>query len=221
VSFDFGLVAGYLPEILRALGVTALLWLAGAALGAMLGFVVALARRYGPRPVDLALLACVETIRGTPFLVQVFLLYYGGPFIGISLDPLPAGVLALTIYGAAYYSELWRTGIEAVPQGHAEAADCVGLSRAQTLRRIVLPEMTLLVLPSMVNMTILMLKETAILSIISVPELTLTVSAIGTRHYAFVEGFTVLALAYWGLVEACAALGRLAETRLARFRFAT
>jgi polar amino acid transport system permease protein len=80
--------------------------------------------------------------------------------------------------------------------------------------------MTMLVLPSMVNMTILMLKETAILSIISVPELTLTVSAIGTQYYAFVESFTVLALIYWGLVELCGAAGRAAERRLARYRFA-
>ena len=74
--------------------------------------------------------------------------------------------------------------------------------------------MTILVLPSMVNMTILILKETAILSIISLPELTLTVSAIGTEHYAFVESFTILALVYWALVEACGALGRRAEARL-------
>ena len=87
--------------------------------------------------------------------------------------------------------------------------------------RIILPEMTMLVLPAMVNMTILMLKETAILSIISVPELTLTVSAIGTQYYAFVESFTVLALIYWGLVELCGAAGRYrrgAGSR--RYRFA-
>ena len=76
----------------------------------------------------------VEIIRGTPFLVQVFLLYYGGPFIGLCLDNLPAGVLALSIYAAAYYSELWRAGFDAIPKGHIEAADCVGLTTAQTVR---------------------------------------------------------------------------------------
>ena len=78
----------------------------------------------------------------------------------------------------------------------------------------------MLLLPSMVNMTILMLKETAILSIISVPELTLAVSALGTKYYAFVEGFAILALVYWGLVEACSAMGRYAERRLSKYRFA-
>ena len=78
----------------------------------------------------------------------------------------------------------------------------------------------MIMLPAMVNMSILMLKETAILSIISVPELTLTVSALGTQYYAFVESFTVLALLYWGLVELCGTAGRYAEGRLAKYRFA-
>lgn len=219
MSFDLDLVASFAPDILKAIGVTFLLWIAGSGLGAAVGFLVAVARRYGPRPVDLTLLAAVELIRGTPFLVQIFLLYYGGPYIGLSLDNIPAGLLGLTIYGAAYYSELWRTGFDAVPKGHVEAAECVGLTRTQTMRRIIVPEMTMLVLPSMVNMTILMLKETAILSIISVPELTLAVSAIGTQYYAFVESFTILALVYWALVEACGAAGRYAEARLSKFRF--
>jgi amine acid ABC transporter, permease protein, 3-TM region, His/Glu/Gln/Arg/opine family len=219
MRFDVDLVLAAGPAILSALGVTILLWFAGSGLGLVLGFFIAVARRYGGRPVDWLLMAPVELIRGTPFLIQIFLLYYGGPYVGLSLDKTVAGLLGLTIYGAAYYSELWRAGFEAIPKGHVEAADCLGLSRVQAMRRIILPEMTMLVLPSMVNMTILMLKETAILSIISVPELTLAVSALGTEYYAFVESFTILALVYWALVEACGAAGRYAEKRLSRYRF--
>lgn len=220
MSLDLALVRDALPATLRGTAVTILIWIACAILGLALGFLIALARRYGPRALDLVLMIPVEIIRGTPFLVQVFLLYYGGPFVGLSLDNLPAGVLALSVYAAAYYSELWRAGFEAVPKGHVEAADCVGLSPAQTVRRIILPEMAMLVLPAMVNMTILMLKETAVLSIISVPELTLEVSAIGTQQYAFVEAFALLALIYWALVELCSSAGRMAEARLSRYRFA-
>lgn len=220
MSFDLALLASFAPAILRAAGMTLFLWVVCAGLGLVVGFLIAVARRYGPRFVDRLLFVPVEIIRGTPFLVQVFLLYYGGPYIGLSLDNVPAGIIALTIYAAAYYSEIWRAGFAAIPKGHLEAADCVGMTEAQTLLRIVLPEMTMLVLPSMVNMTILMLKETAILSIISVPELTLTVSAMGTQYYAFVESFTVLALVYWALVELCGAAGRAAERRLAKYRFA-
>lgn len=221
MTFDWDLIASFAPDILSGISITVFLWIAGSFFGLVLGFFIAVARRYGPRPVNYLLLAPIELIRGTPFLVQVFLLYYGGPFIGLSLDNIPAGLLGLTIYGAAYYSELWRAGFEAIPKGHIEAADCVGLSRWQTLRRVILPEMTMLVLPSMVNMTILMLKETAILSIISVPELTLSVSAIGSQHYAFVESFTILALLYWAMVELCAAAGRRAEARFSKYRFAS
>lgn len=220
MSFDVALLASFAPAIARATGMTLFLWVVCAGLGLVVGFGIAVARHYGPRFVDRLLFVPVEIIRGTPFLVQVFLLYYGGPYFGLSLDNLPAGIIALSIYAAAYYSEIWRAGFSAIPKGHLEAADCVGLSKTQTLFRIVLPEMTMLVLPSMVNMTILMLKETAILSIISVPELTLTVSAIGTQYYAFVEGFTVLALVYWALVELCGAAGRAAERRFAKYRFA-
>ena len=155
------------------------------------------------------LLAYVELFRGTPFLVQLFLLYFGGPYAGLSLDALPAGLLALSVYGGAYFSEVFRAGFEAVPRGHVEAAECAGFIRAQIVRRILLPEMAMLVLPASVNIAVSLLKDTAVLSVITVPELTLTVSALGTEFYAFVEALFLLALGYWGLVEIAAALGRL------------
>ena len=216
MTFDVGLISQNLPDVVAAAGITALVWATSAVGGLALGFLVALGRRYGPRWFGLALLSIVEVLRGTPFLIQLFLLYFGGPFIGLSLDPVPAGLLGLTVYGAAYYSEIFRAGFEAVPVGHVEAADCVGLTRGQTVRRIIVPEMAVLVLPALVNMTIVLLKETAVLSIITVPELTMVISAIGSQYYAFVESLSLLALFYWGLVEACGWLGRTVEARLAR-----
>ncbi|RYE81926.1 MAG: amino acid ABC transporter permease, partial [Hyphomicrobiales bacterium] len=171
-------------------------------------------------PLDWLLKAYVDVFRGTPFLVQLFLLYFGGPFIGISLDPIPCGLLGLTVYGAAYFSEIFRAGFKAVPKGHVEAAECVGLSQMQILRRILVPEMTVLVLPQLVNLAIILIKETAVLSIITVPEMTMVISAIGSQQYAFVEALFLLALFYWALVEITGALGRLAESRLSKFRFA-
>ena len=217
---DLGFVVEQMPDVLAAAAVTIAVWAASATLGVALGFAVALARRFAPTPVGLALKLYVEVMRGSPFLVQLFLLYFGGPFVGVSLDPVPAGLLALTLYGAAYYSEIFRGGFAAVPAGHVEAATCLGLTRAQAVRRIEIPEMTVLVLPALVNMTILLLKETAVLSIITVPELTMVISAIGSATFRFVEALFLLALFYWGLVEACGALGRLAEARLSRLRFA-
>ena len=220
MTFDPSFIVAQLPDVLAAAGVTAAIWAASALLGIAAGFGIALARRFAARPVDLALKLVVEVVRGSPFLVQLFLLYYGGPYIGLSLDPIPAGLLALTVYGGAYYSEIVRGGFAAVPPGHVEAATCLGLTRAQTVLRIEIPEMAALVLPALVNMTILLLKETAVLSIITVPELTMAISAIGSATYRFVEALFLLALFYWGLVEACGALGRRAEARLARLGFA-
>jgi polar amino acid transport system permease protein len=220
MRFDFALVASRLPEIFHALGVTLFVWIVSLVFAAVLGFFVAVGRRYGPRWLNYALGAYVELFRGTPFLIQLFLLYFGGPYVGLSLDAIPAGMLGLSVYGAAYFSEIFRTGFEAVPRGHVEAGECVGLSRSQIVRRILLPEMTMLVLPACVNMSINLLKETAVMSVITVPELTLTISAIGTEYYAFVESYFLLALSYWGLVEICGWLGRLGESRFSQFRFA-
>jgi len=219
MGFDFALIQANAPGIVSAIGVTFLLWIVCSLIGMAAGFLVAIGLHWGPRPLRWLLRGYVELIRGTPFLVQVFLLYYGGPFVGIMLDNIPTGIIGLSIYAAAYYAELFRSGFSAVPRGHIEAGACVGLSPRQILGSIILPEMTMLLLPSLVNMTILLLKETATLSIISVPELTLEVSAIGTASYAFVESFTVLALLYWGLVECCSWAGRKAEQRLSRYRF--
>lgn len=221
MRFDASLILAKAPDILAALGVTVGVWLASLIGAAALGFVVAVLRRYGPRPLDIALAAYVELFRGTPVLVQLFLLYFGGPYIGLSLDALPAGLIGLSVYGGAYFSEVFRAGFEAVPKGHVEAAICAGLTRGQIVRRILLPEMAVLVLPACVNLAVSLLKDTSVLSLITVQELTFTVQAIGTEFYAFVEALFLLALGYWGLTELAAFAGRLAEARLARFRFAT
>lgn len=220
MRFDYNLVLTKLPDIAAALGVTVAVWLISLVGAAALGFLVALGRRYGPKGLDGLLLGYVELFRGTPFLVQLFLLYFGGPYIGLSLDAEPAGVIGLSVYGGAYFSEVFRLGFEAVPRGHVEAALCAGFSRAQIVRRILVPEMAVLTLPAMLNLAVSLLKDTAVLSVITVPELTLTVSVLGTEFYAFVEALFLLALGYWGLVEITAALGRFAEKRLARYRFA-
>ena len=219
MSLDFALIQREMPAILDGVWITISLWLLSTALGLILGFIVAALRRFGPKPVDWLLKAYVDVFRGTPFLVQLFLLYFGGPFIGISLDPVPCGLIGLTVYGAAYFSEIFRAGFLAVPRGHVEAAECVGLTQMQILRRILVPEMTVLVLPQIVNFSVLLIKETAVLSIITVPEMTMVIGAIGSQQYAFVEALFLLALIYWALVEATGMLGRWSERKLSKFRF--
>ncbi|MGI4955381.1 MAG: amino acid ABC transporter permease [Janthinobacterium lividum] len=220
MSFDPGVITANLPAILQALLMTLWLWLTGLAASVALGLLIAIARRMGGPLLDVPLGLAVQVVRGVPFLVQVFLLYFGGPAIGLVLEQFTAGLLALSLFGGCYMSEVFRTGFRAVPRGHMEAALCVGLSRWQTLVRIVVPEMLVLVLPAGTNIAIGLIKETAVLSVISVPELTGVVSGIGSETYAFVEALLTLSLLYWGLVEACSRLGRLLERRLSQFRFA-
>jgi polar amino acid transport system permease protein len=219
LTFDINVLIGQWPAIVSGAGVTIMIWILGTIAAAVIGFLTAVARQYGGVLINKALGAVVAVLRGTPFLIQIFLVYYGGPFVGLDLDPLPAGLIGISIYGAAYFSEIFRSGFQAVPKGHIEAGECVGLTKGQIVRRILLPEMTMLVLPPSVNMVVILMKETAVLSIITVPELTATLSAIGSQQYAFVEALSALALFYWVLVEVTGWLGNLAETKLSRFRF--
>lgn len=219
MTFDINVLIGQWPAIVSGAGVTIMIWILGTIAAAVIGFLMAVARQYGGVLINKALGAVVAVLRGTPFLIQIFLVYYGGPFVGLDLDPLPAGLIGISIYGAAYFSEIFRSGFQAVPKGHIEAGECVGLTQGQIVRRILLPEMTMLVLPPSVNMVVILMKETAVLSIITVPELTATLSAIGSQQYAFVEALSALALFYWVLVEVTGWLGNLAETKLSRFRF--
>jgi len=220
VTFDPAIITAHLPALGMALLTTVWLWLVGLVASVILGLAIAVARLYGGLTISLTLGSFVQMIRGTPYLIQLFLLYFGGPAIGLTLEPFTAGILSLSVFGGCYMSEVFRTGLRAVPQGHIEAAECVGLTRLQTLRRIILPEMLVLVLPPATNIAVGLIKETAVLSIISVPELTAVVNEIGSETYAFVETLTALSLCYWGLVELCSRAGQAAERRLATFRFA-
>ena len=201
---------------LRGLPVTLILWVGGVVLGLMFGLLVACARHFGPRPVNWLLAIPVEVVRGTPFLVQCFLLYFGGPFIGLDLSAPVAGLLALSVYGAAYFSEIFRAGFAAIPKGHTEAARLLGISTWQNIIRIQLPEMALAVIPALVNLAVILSKETAVLSIITVPELTFTVMGVGSATFAYAQALAVLAAGYWIIVEVTAFGARRLEARIAR-----
>jgi polar amino acid transport system permease protein len=206
---SFGAAALGLP-------LTLAIWIAGVATGLLLGFVVGAVRFFAPAALSWPLAAAVEAVRGVPFLVQCFLLYFGGPFVGIDLTPIVAGWVALSVYGAAYFSEVFRAGFMAVPPGQLEAARMLGIPRNQAVLRIMLPMMALAVLPSLANLAVILIKETAILSIITVPELTFRVQGVGSATFAFAETTLVLALVYWALVEATALAARAAERRIAQ-----
>lgn len=211
---EWGLFAKYGPSLLSGFGYTVMCWAIGT-LGALaLGFLIALALRYGNRPIQWLLRIYIEIIRGTPFLVQLFLLYYGGPFIGLTLDSLPAGLVALTVYGSPYFAEIFRAGFATVPPGQVEAARAMGFDEGTIVRRVMLPAMLVSALPALTNFAIILTKETVILSIVTIPELRYQVQTMASETFAFVEATFALAIFFWAFVELISYFGRLLERRV-------
>ena len=139
-------------------------------LGILLGFLVALARLYGPTPL-VALVRCyVWLVRGTPLLVQLFLIFYGLPSAGIVLDAFTAAVIGFTLNIGAYSSEIIRATLAAIPKGQWEAAHSIGMSWPQAMRRVILPQVARIAVPPLSNTFISLVKDTS-LAAVTVPEL--------------------------------------------------
>ena len=208
----------YAPALLSGFEVTVLCWVAGGALGLALGFAIALLYRLRLPPLRWLLRAFVEIFRGTPFLVQLFLLYSGGPYIGLRLSATAAGVLGLGLYSSAYFAEIFRGGFASVPSGQIEAAMSVGMSPFDTLRRVTLPAALIAAVPPIVNMLIVLSKETVVLSIITVPELMYQMQTMAAETFTAFDAIFAMAVFYWLLVEVVSRLGRRVEARVTAYR---
>lgn len=214
---DLSLLVQYGPALLRGFGVTILCWGAGCLIGMVLGFVLMLLRQLPVKPLRWVIRAYIEVIRGTPFLIQLFLLYSGGPSIGLRLEATTAGILGLGIYGSAYFAEIFRAGYQAVPKGQVEAALSLGMSYGSILRRVIVPAMLVSTIPAIVNMMAILTKETVVLSIITVPELMYEMQTMAAETFATFETILGMALFYWLLVEVVSRLGRRLEARVTRY----
>jgi polar amino acid transport system substrate-binding protein len=162
----------YLPLLLRGAVTTLQLSVLGMAVAVVVGLVVVLTRMYAIAPLRWLAKAYVEVIRGTPLLIQLFLIYYGLPQIGIRLNAFVAGVLGLGLNYAASEAENYRAGIQAIPHGQTEASEALGMSRWQSLRHVILPQAFRLVIPPVTNDFIAMFKDSSIVSVITMVELT-------------------------------------------------
>ncbi len=197
---------------LRGAWVTLLVSLLAMALAVPLGLTLALARLYGSRPVRLAAHWYVELFRGTPVLLQLYLLYYGLATV-VHLSALTAAILGLGLNYGAYEAEVHRAALGAIPPGQDEAAAALGLSRAQSLRLVLLPQALRTALPAMTNDLIALLKDSSLVSVITVVELTkqMTITAVDVRSWAL-PGLLCAAL-YFAMSYP---LGRLAARLEAR-----
>jgi His/Glu/Gln/Arg/opine family amino acid ABC transporter permease subunit len=160
----------------------------------------------------------IEIFRNTPFIIQVFLFYYVLPFYGIRFPAEYVGTVALAAFGSAYFAEVIRGGIDAIPKGQLESAKAIGMSDWQAMRNIILPQTLPIILPPLTNQTLSLLKESAILSTITVQELTMSGIRVQGETFRPFEVFIMVAILYWALNETIATFMRWLEKRANRVR---
>jgi polar amino acid transport system permease protein len=204
--------------ILQGLWNTVWICTLGCLLAVAVGLLLASLRMAQPRLIGPLVRAYVEICRGTPLLVILFLLYFGGPGIGLRLEAEVAGVLGIGFYGAGYFAEIFRAGFQSIPPGQIEAARMLGLSRPQILFRVQIPQMLQLITPPATNQVIVLIKESALLSIISVDDLTKNATSIVNQTFVVIEPYVAVALLYWLLIELVARSGYALEHRQSRSR---
>jgi polar amino acid transport system permease protein len=214
---DFGIVWTERGLLLNGLANTAILSLVSVVGALLLGFALTPALMSKKPAVSRTARAFVDGMRCIPFLLFAYIVYYGFPSIGINLDNWGAGLLALTIYNAAYMAEILRGAWMGLPRDEIEAAVAFGFSEFRLFRRIILPPLVLSAGPVIGNQLIQIIKDSAFLTIITVPELTHEASSIEATYFVPFAAFVTAVLLYWALCMVVEGLvtgvGRMAEAR--------
>ena len=214
---DFGIVWSERDLLLSGLANTTILSVLSAAAALLLGFVLTPTLMSKQRWLGFLARGFVDGMRCVPFLLFAYIVYYGLPSLGVKLDNWTSGLVALTIYNAAYMAEILRGAWAAQPREPIEAGVAFGFSNVGLFRRIVLPPLLLAAGPVMGNQMIQIVKDSAFLTIIALPELTHAASSIQSRHYVPFAAFITAVFLYWGLclvIEAgVGSIDRLAAAR--------
>ncbi|XOK13267.1 amino acid ABC transporter permease [Agrobacterium tumefaciens] len=187
------------------------------ALGLALGLVTAVARLFGPAPISALARFYVWIIRGTPLLVQLFVIFYGLPSIGVLLDAFPAALIGFTLNVGAYTSEIIRAAISSVPKGQWEAAYSTGMNWQQAMRRTILPQAARVSVPPLSNSFISLVKDTSLAAAITVPELFQAAQRIVATTYEPLILYIQAALIYLVLSSVLSALQSRLELRFSRY----
>jgi len=202
------------PELWEGLLVTLRLIAVSAPAGLALGIVVGLAQVYGGRFSRGLAIAYQLTFRGVPLIVQLFILYYGLPRIGITMTPFAAATLGFTLCSGAYHSEYVRSAVLSVPDGQMQAGRSVGMSRAQTVLYVILPQVFRKALPGCSNEIVYLIKYSSLAYLVTLVDLTGQGRLIAYESFRFLETFFVVGLIYLVLVTLAASLLRLIERLL-------
>lgn len=213
-NFQFGVVWDNAPGFVRGIETTLLLSVSSYAGAAALGLVAALCRLSRVRPLSMIAGGYIEFLRNTPLVVQLVWIYYCAPIIlGVNLARIPSAILGLSIGESPNIAEIIRAGIQAIPSGQIEAAQACGFSTARTLRHIVLPQALRLMIPPLMNTYVSLLKATALVAIIAVPDLMFTAQRMAADTFRPIELLTAAALLYFVITYPVVILVRSLERR--------
>ena len=204
------------PVFMQGVGVTLELAFFTVLLGSLLGLIVAILRRIKFLPVRIIMNVYVAFIRGTPLLVQVLMIVYGLPQLGLRLPRMTLCIIALVINSGAYMVELIRAGLQSVDIGQSEAADSLGMSSSQKMLYVILPQAIKVTLPAVGNEFIAIIKESSVLYAVGVYELTYQANKLASVNYRYLETLIVAALIYFVLTYAMSKLLALLEGRMRR-----
>ncbi len=215
MQLDFSILVKSFPYLLAGAWMTVKITSLSVAVGIIIGTIGGL-MRVSKNPILFWLSTIyVEVIRGTPLLVQIFIVYFGLPSIGIRLTPYLSAVAALGINSGAYVSEIVRGGIQSISKGQMEAARSLGMSYGQAMRYVVLPQAMVRILPPLGNEFIALLKDSSLVSTIAIAELTRVGQQIITRTFQSFEIWIGVALFYFVMTFIMSRIVRFLESRLA------
>lgn len=203
-----------LPKLVRAAGVSVFLAVVSMPIAIVLGILIAIGRLYGPKLFSVVFTIYIEIVRGTPLMLQLYAIFFLLPQLGFSLPPLVAAIIGLSINYSACEAEIYRSGFQAIPRGQMEAGLSLGMSRSQTIRRIILPQAFRIVIPPVTNDFIALFKETSVCSVITVVELTKQYNILAITTGAIVELAVLTAALYLLMSYPLALFARWAEHHL-------
>jgi polar amino acid transport system permease protein len=206
----------FLPALLKGAEATAIIAAVSTALGAVMAFIIGVARVAGGPVLSKIALVYVEFMRGVPLLVKFFWLYYALPLIGLSLGPVTTGVVGLVLNISAYGAEVVRGGLQSVPDQQHEAARALNFSKFYTLLHISLPQAVIEMMPAFGNLAIQNLKDTALVSLISIADLTFQAQQLRNITLDSTRVFTLTLIGYFIMALALSLVMRLIEQKLRR-----
>ncbi|MBB3381930.1 MULTISPECIES: amino acid ABC transporter permease [unclassified Rhizobium] len=218
--FDFGWLAEYYPTLIKGVLVTVELTLIGAVLGIILGIACAWARALGPSWLKPFVAAYVELIRNTPFLIQLFFIFFGLPGIGVQMNEMTAANLAMIINLGAYSCEIIRAGIQATPRGQFEAGASLAMTQFETFRHVVLVPSLQRIWPALSSQVVIVMLGSSVVSQIAAEDLTFAANFIQSRSFRAFEAYFVSTAIYLALAvllrQALAGVGKLIFPRRVR-----